>query len=105
MICGDERQKQFCSIFGEKSVRSTCGNASIHSFGAIVAFASERALIKTFYCHEFADTDRSCIIMRPLNCWIGMPIAIGHALGLRVGTIRFSQPSAGELPPFDSAES
>jgi mannose-1-phosphate guanylyltransferase len=76
MISGDERPKQFCPIFGEKSLLG-------HTRERLdPLFRSDRTLCvvtrshEEYYRRELADMDGSRILVQPLNRGTGVAIAV-----------------------------
>lgn len=76
MICGDERPKQFCPIFGEKSLlahtRERIGPLFLQDRVVHVLTRSH----EQFYRHEIADSDGSHVVVQPMNRGTGVAIAI-----------------------------
>jgi len=84
LISGDERPKQFCPIFGGKSLLAHTLDRLYPLFRrdrtlCVVARGHER-----FYRHELEEKDRSRNIVQPMNRGTGVAIAVALLRILRV---------------------
>lgn len=76
MICGDERPKQFCPIFGDKSLLAHTRERLDPLFRRDRTVCIVTRSHEDFYRHELADTDCSRIIVQPLNRGTGVAMAV-----------------------------
>jgi hypothetical protein len=76
LICGDQRPKRFCPIFGGKASWPTRCSAWVRCFHGIIPSAFLARDHEQFYRPELGDKGRYRIIVQPMNRRIGVAIVV-----------------------------